>query len=1074
MLRGERPSFPFRIFITSRNVHDIQRLQRSLETTARLSCIEIPVQDSLNDIQCYINHRIDSLPVDHAAERKELASKILDKCNACFLWVRLVLDELENVYSSESMIEILEKIPEGMIPYYERTIKAMTPNSREKHIAKAVLVWTLVSARKLTIQELSQALKLDINTVLPSAKSAVEGLCGQLVTVDENSGVVDLIHPTVREFLLSDAAGEFKVTKSKANERVALTCLHLLSGNELRPPRNPRFVAHQPPESSPLLDYAMTQFSEHIYTSSSENDELLSAMDRFFKTNALGWIERLAMKGELHTLIRVSKNLKAYLERRAKYRSPISSQVKNIDSWSTDLSRLVTRFGDALLRDPSSIYFLIPPLCPSTSAIHQQFGQRQDGILLVGCKSSAWDDCIAYVGFGEDMAASVSCGESLIAVGMESGDVHLYNHRSCQKEAVMHNKDAIVLVHLTDGLIALWTTKSILLRDMSGATLWENRVRFSCHLLTSSDDRIIAVSQSGHLLEWDRGTGELLRDQAFPFRNYDGGIAGLHNARTNRVPQLASISPDLETIALAYRGGVVCLWDIRAVEFIGWAQDGSGRPAVTLLFNPNPNINLLLIIYSDHGLALYETWSGTLVHSYAMPKPVGVLSASCSPDGRTLATMDTIGNMYIWDFESLSLLYHIRSPSPAFRILAFISSGSSVIDVMHTSMRVWSPSVLVRKNMEEDASTSDDAIQLTIAEGKYESRERTDITVMSTHPTTPTVFAGKQNGQVITFNATTGTTTLLYSHPHSASIRKLVVSRNGMIASVDDNGVLLIWELQRIKTRGSNDSHPHAQLRTPSVRQLCFSANGEYLLVAATESDSVYRVKDGSRVGKCKFDPEERKTWRWIVPPQHGRTEQGFWLLANGVIKPFSAESFPSPSRLGTPEVRLEYTLDEACMDPDFETAVIDSSSTILALEVRHRSKFVASCTTFLYDLKRTGLHLPPSGEPSAATSTPITLTSLNTILHERCKCFLGFSERSKSIVFLHKDSWVASVPMSELTEMRYTQHFFVPDDHLSSNSSDRVMPPIKTADDEIVFCLHKELISVKNGLRFRKTRTPQ
>lgn len=1056
MLRGENPNFPLRIFLTSRNIHDMQRLQRSLETSASLVCVEIPVQDSVNDIKHYIQSRIDSLT--STADKEELASNILRKSNACFLWVRLVLDELENVYSSESIMKVLEKIPEGMLPYYERTIKAMSANKLEKHITKAVLVWAVASARKLTISELSQALELDINTVLPSARTAVEGLCGQLVSVDKDSGLVDLIHPTAREFLLSEAADEFMVSKPAAHERIALTCLKLLSGTEMRPPRNRRFRTQPRAEPSPLLDYALTQFSEHIYTASSKTDELLVVMDRFFKTNALSWIERLAQNANLHCLIRASKNLKAYLDRRAKHRSPLSSQVRNIDGWSTDLSRLVTQFGEALLQDPSSIHFLIPPLCPSGSAIFQQFGKRPDGLSVVGPKNNAWDDCIAYVSFGDDVAAAVSCGENLIAVGMESGDVNLYNHRSCQKEGFIHHKHPVDLVHLTDGFIASCTTRAIVFQDLDGNTIWENRLRFRCLLLTSSDDSIIAVSQHGHLLRWDKMDGALLEDQKFEYQNYD--IATEHNGLAARAPHVASISSDMEMLALGYRGGAVCLWEIRVAGFIGWARDEAGRLAAKVLFNPNPNINLLLVIYTNHGLALYETWSGNLVHTHATPNDIGLLSAACSPDGRTLVTTDTHGNMHIWDFESLSVLYHVLSPFPSFRILNFTSDGSSVVDVMDSAMRVWSPSVLVRKNMEEDASTSDDAIQLAVTEGAYESRKNATIMALCPHPSLPIVFAGKYNGQVVAFSAKgEKPTAVLYSHSQAAFVTELAISRSDIIASSDVAGMV---QVRKLKSSTMKIDLLLAEIHmTAKVKQLCFSADGEYLLVGTTSSDHVYRVNDGSCVGSWAFDKHERKTWRWLLLPHENKEEQHFSLLLDGVIRRYGVQSFPAP--LESPEIRLQYALDEGDVETGINTAAVSTSTRTLVLEVRHDSNLhVSSSTMFLFDLSKV---LPSTESPSTVTIEP-----LSDVLPKRCKRFVGFSEPTRSIVFVHQNSWISSIDLPSLVEKRYTQNFFVPKDYLSGSSGAEGLP-VKTAGDDVVFCLHGELIAVKNGLTFREVK---
>ncbi|KAK1764024.1 hypothetical protein QBC33DRAFT_548570 [Phialemonium atrogriseum] len=1060
MLRGENPAFPLRIFMTSRNIHDMQRLQQSLESSASLFCIEIPVQDTINDIRSYIQSRIDSLPLGSFTDREELAINILDKSNACFLWVRLVLDELENVYSSESITKVLERIPGGMLPYYERTVKAMTANTLEKHIAKAVLVWTVASARKLTISELSVALKLDINTALPSAKIAVEGLCGQLVSVDNDSGLVDLIHPTAREFLLSEAAGEFMVSKPAAHERIALTCLKLLSRGEMRRPRNrPISQIQRQSEASPFLGYALMQFPEHIYAPSSKSDELLFAMDRFFKSNVLSWIERLALNDNLHCLVRASKNLRAYLSRRPNRGPGLSSQLRNIDGWSTDLSRLVTQFGDALSYNPSSIYLLIPPLCPSGSSIYQQFGKRPDSLSVVGVKNNAWDDCVAYVGFGDDVAVAVSCGENLIAVGMESGDVNLYNHRSYQKEGFIHHKHPVDLVHLTDRFIAICTTKAIVFQELDGNTIWESRLRFRCLLLTSSDDSIIAISQHGHLLRWDKMSGALLEDQNVEYRNYD--VPTMHNGLVARAPHVASISPDMEMLALGYRGGSVCLWDIREAELTGWARDEAGRLAAKVLFNPDPNINLLLVIYTDHGLALYETWSGNLVRTHTMPNEIGLLSAACSPDGRTLVTTDTRGNMHIWDFESLSVLYHVLSPFPSFRILNFTSDGSSVVDVMDSAMRIWSPAVLVRKNLEEDASTSDDAIQLAVTEGAYESHKNATIMTLCSHPSLPVVFAGKYNSQVVAFG-TKGEkpTTVLYSHSQTAFVMELAISRNDIIASSDVAGVV---QVRKLESSTMKIELLLAEIHmTAKVKQLCFSADGEYLLVGTTSSDHVYRVIDGSCVGSWAFDKHERKTWRWLLLPHEDKEKQHFTLLMDGVIRRYNAQSFPAP--LESPEIRLQYDLDEGDVETGINTAVVSTSTRTLVLEVRHHSNLLMSSSTmFLFDLSK----VPP---PATGSPSDIILKPLSDVLPKHCKHFVGFSEPTKSIVFVHQNSWISSIDLPSLEEKRYTQHFFVPKDYLAGSSGAEGLP-VKTVGDDVVFCLHGELIAVKNGLTFREVK---
>ncbi|KAI1137581.1 NACHT and WD domain protein [Hypoxylon sp. FL0543] len=1059
LIRNEKPSFPLRIFITSRKVPDMDRLCRLLEGSAILTCIEIPIENSLYDIECYIHARIDELPIDTIDDRQDITQMILDRSKACFLWARLVLDELEQVYSKESVIKILQSIPEGMVSYYERITRTMGEKKFEKHITQAVLLWATASSRDLSISELTQALRLDIDIVLPNMRSAIEGLCGQLVYVDPGSGLVILTHPTVREFLLSDAAGEFRISEPQAHKRVALVCLQLLFSAEMKPPRGRRLLSSKVPskEPSPLLDYAMTQFSEHVYGSSAEDGELLSAIGRFLQMNVLSWIEKNAQKGDLHCLIRTSKNLKAYVDRRVKSRSTSDREVRNICNWAADLSRIVTKFGEPLLRDPSSIYFIIPPLCPSTSIIHQQFGKRPDGLEVVGYRAQTWDDCVASVNFKSDsMPGTIACGENAIAVGMLSGDVILYNHRSCEKTGMICQKDPVDMVHLADKYLATATIRSVVVHDMKGSIVWEYRMDSACILLFSSADSLVAVTEYGHLLKWELSNGALLEDRKFTYQSHDDENADLCQFG-GKPPFLASISPDMEIISLGYMGGTVCLWDIPTGELIGWALDEENKLRSVLLFNPNPNINLLLVIYTNHDMSLYDTWSGSLVKSYKYTF-MGILSASCSPDGRTLATADTRGNLRIWDFESLSLLYRVLSPASSLRLLSFTSDGLSVVDATHYDMRIWSPAVLVRKNVrknvDEDQSPVDGVLQLATIEGQYEALRKSRITALCAHPSLAFVFAGKYTGQVIAFNTQTGQqVSVLYSHSPSDFVTQIAVSEKDYIASSDADCVLQVWKLAT-----SQPAIPtcdflllRASLSAP-IRQLCFSTDGAFLLVSTAQSDSVYSMQDGSCIGSMSFDYHERHAWRWVQGPGHDG-EREFILVCDRILKRYSAKAFPST--LYSTDIALEYNLAVGDVETGIRSAFIHPEYQVLVLEVHYNSGYLSSSTVFLFDLKNS----LNDGETTA-------LRPLNDLLPRYSKHFIGVNHRTKAFVFLHMDSWLCSIDMESITERRFSRHFFVPNEYIPL--SHQVLP-VKSADDNVVFCLHGEVTIIKNGFRFRE-----
>ncbi|KAI0015721.1 hypothetical protein F4780DRAFT_50133 [Xylariomycetidae sp. FL0641] len=1058
MLKGLQPAFPLRIFITSRKVSDMQKMQNSLEASANVTCKEILPEDVVNDLEFYVHDRASNLPFGKLSETKDLVSSLLRRANACFLWVRLVLDELETVYSDESIVQVLDSIPEGMVPYYERTIRDMSENKHEKHIAKAILLWIVASSRSMTIDELSQALELDIGAKLGNAQNAVEGLCGQLVTVDKVSGLVELVHPTVREFLLSESAGEFHVPKAYAHQRIAMTCLKLLSSGEMQPPRSRRQLARQAERTlSELVQYAVAQFSEHVYTASTEEDALLLALNHFLSTNILTWIETIAKTGDLHPLIRVSKNLKGYLVRRAKYKSPISGQVRDVEAWATDLSRVATKFGRTLLQSPSSVYYLIPPLCPTESAIHRQVSNRLDGLTIVGHRDAVWDDCIAAVNFDDgNTAAALSCGERLIAVGLESGDITLFDVRSCQKEAVIAQKHPIDLIHFADSSIVISTTRTLVAMDRTGLPRWQKKLRFRCILLTSTASTVVAVSQHGHVLKWSLADGTLLEDRGFGYERPENEI---EDAPSIKAPDVASISPDMELLALGYRWGTVCLWEIQTNELVSSVRDSDGNSVPVLLFNPNPSVNLLLVVKKQIELALYETFNGTLVKRQKTSSAAGIISVACSPDGRTLASTDTHGTMQIWDFESLNLLYQVTTPASSFRMLQFASDGSSIIDMLDSGMRIWTPAILVRRNVEDDQSVSDDAPNLAAVEGGYEASRTERVTALCAHPSLPVSFVGKRHGQVIAFDSKAGTEiAVLYEHAHQALIKQLAISDSNIIASADVNGVVQLWSL--VATPASKIWAQSLILEASfnaQIQQLCFSPTGQYLLIATTAADTVYSTRDKARIGTRNFEPNQRKAWRWM--PLAGSTpdaREQFALLNGGRISCYDAKDFPSVSGQ-TIDIAVDCSLGSGVEAVDVDAAFLCPERRTLVVDIHYMSGFEKLSTMIFFDLQGVGSISPSTSPPR-----------VNRGAERYFKHFVAYMGRTRMVLFLDEDSWLCSADLEMLQKGHYNRHFLVPGGYLSMAE---YVTPAQQADDSLVFCVHGDLTVVKNGLNFRETK---
>lgn len=366
-------SFPVKIFMTSRTIPERKHM------TERAIQESVPRECTMHDIGIYIQANIDDLSVSKRSAQEELVDNILRKSAGCFLWVRLVVEELTKVHDSDDIQLVLSTISEGMRSLYKRTLDRLARAHYGRSLAKAILVWTVCSTRPLTMQELEQALRLDYKPELTNLRKSIDSLCGQLLYVDTEDRV-QMIHESAKEFLLKDAEGnEFAIHKGSGNSRLAEACLTYLADDEMKAPRgrNASVSRSDLIAKSPFAAYAWSSWYHHVAAAQSDVDNVLNKLGKFLgSSNILTWIELTAQTGNLRHLIDAGKVLKGYLDRRAKHTHPIGRDVQIVISWSSDLIRIVAKFGQNLLLLPCSIYQQIPSFCPPESAPYRQFGNQ--------------------------------------------------------------------------------------------------------------------------------------------------------------------------------------------------------------------------------------------------------------------------------------------------------------------------------------------------------------------------------------------------------------------------------------------------------------------------------------------------------------------------------------------------------------------------------------------------------------------------------------------------------------------------------------------------------------------------
>ncbi|KIX08738.1 uncharacterized protein Z518_03395 [Rhinocladiella mackenziei CBS 650.93] len=789
-------AFDLRIFVTSRSTPKLEGHFKYLKQKVDVVTDSIQYVDTQADMRLYLDSHLDDLPVDDPAERSVLVDKMLTKADDCFLWLSLVYQELEGVYSKKSIARVLDDIPQGMSELYERSFRTICQNKKESELTQTLFMWSLCSTRPLKLPELRDALGRYGDQDVGNLRRTVEDLCGGLLLVDKNDGI-QLVHSTTREFLLGALGSEFGFKRVEGHEMIALVCLKCM-GREMIPPTR-RLLKGSEVERrkarTAFSSYASVAFSEHIAASSSISNKLLKPISDFLSKNVSAWIEHVA------------------LEQPSLY-------------WI----RLVAKFGRNLQSTPRSIFNLIPSIAPKQSRLFQQTTGQPRWVELVGPAAASWDDCISIIEFRDTYGLSLACSGSAFAIGMRNGLIKVYDRSTCQERFSVrhriHDGASISVVGPKKGqatpvrLLAFDSSEtrfasashqSVCLWSMNAELLTTFRIsEFLVTLTFSIDQReLIGVSRSSRVVRWKvYEEDNMLSVAGCHARHPATGNTVHHNsALLTKYPIAATISPDQSLLALLYRGEPIYLCSLEDNTVVGQCgrDVGSKFPNIsvqTALFNPNPDLRLLAIAYQDGELSVYDAWA----HKELISVDGDAYLLASTPDGRTLGSGNTRGSISLWDFETLSLLYHIRSGIDEVRTLAFTGDGLRVVDIRDNKTKVWEPIALVRRSVDEDAGVSDASALEGPVVGYNE--ETVSITAVCSDDVGDFVFAGRSDGSVVVYNVRTGLFhTELYVHSGNLLITAITF-RRGVIATADIGCCVIVRTLLENNKGGKPSASP--------------------------------------------------------------------------------------------------------------------------------------------------------------------------------------------------------------------------------------------------------------------------
>jgi len=161
----------------------------------------------------------------------------------------------------------------GLSDAYTATLSRLKAQKGNRpQLGLQALMWVLCSQRPLRAQELCHALGVEVGSAeldpenIPALRTLLASCLG-LLTVEESSSTVRLVHFTLQEHLSSDAT-LFHSSHSTIAE-VCLTYLNFPSIRNLSP------TLSSAPSTMPLLEYASFYWGEHAKRGMTENVKIL-------------------------------------------------------------------------------------------------------------------------------------------------------------------------------------------------------------------------------------------------------------------------------------------------------------------------------------------------------------------------------------------------------------------------------------------------------------------------------------------------------------------------------------------------------------------------------------------------------------------------------------------------------------------------------------------------------------------------------------------------------------------------------------------------------------------------------
>ena len=481
-----------------------------------------------------------------------------------------------------------------------------------------------------------------------------------------------------------------------------------------------------------------------------------------------------------------------------------------------------------------------------------------------------------------------------------------------------------------------------------------------------------------------------------------------------------------------------------------------------IVLNPNPNIELLATSYLDGDMVLLDPFNDQQLKCFR----ANCHTLAASPDGRLLAGGGG-GVVHIYEFDTLRLLYRIKSLNIYIKQLAFSADSLHLCDIRGSHCNVWEPADLLRGSVSHDSSesTSTSVVEILTPETKIR------ICAMQLHPKAEMIFCGKVDGSVALYDFKTGAE-MRTLYCHKCLVRAITWwNKSDTIMTVDASNGIIAWSLKKLPRGGWVTETLLFQSRLHcenSIIQLLPGEEANKFILSTRHSDHLWSIN--GRQQDAKTYPERPEVRKWV---HHHQSEQHMVCIGQAVAhicswkdwsEIFSVNLAADSSRLELKSVIPFMSILRPCFL--LEMSELDGPTNTRALYLFGALPLTVENSTTSEVVSEVR---PSQKDSKEAISVVVDVSTLIlspqlTMLAPCIAHILGHRD-AKQLIFLDTKSWVCSVDLENLScgTTTYSRHFFVPYEWFAG-TRDLVGAVIQR---DVIFARNDEVAIIRGGLQY-------